>query len=417
MLTVHQERFDEHAFHARHAEMERLEAYRHPEGKRYAVCVGHAFDLVAIVLYMRERGGSVLLMHESTPLSSAVDAARKADCSCLVHGGWEDTLKLGGAAAHRPSILQYSSGTSRQPALIERGWEQVETEIEHYNRLFRREARLDPVLLVPVSHSYGLIAGTLASMARGEEPAIVPQRNPKAALQAIRSRARPLVYAVPFLFGILDAMASEEDRFHRMVISGSPPSDPLLERMKARADEVWQQYGCTEAGCISVARDPACASDVGHPLAHVEVTLAPEEPGEPSASQGEIVAAIGGIHIRTRDLGAMNPQDGRLHVLGRLDDLINVSGLKVIPSEVESVLLRMPGIKESLVLRTAHRVSGDAVRAMVVAEPAIEAGDVREWCIRHLPAYKVPSVIDMTDGIPRTPAGKISRTSIAEKER
>ncbi|MFC4102458.1 AMP-binding protein [Paenibacillus xanthanilyticus] len=417
MLTVNQDRFDEHAFRSRHAEMERTGAYRHPEGKRYAVCVGHAFDLIAIVLYMRERGGSVLLMHEATPFQLAVDTARKADCACLIHGRWEDALELAGAADHRPSILQYSSGTSREPALVERSWRQVETEIMHYNRLFREEGRVEPVILVPVSHSYGLIAGTLSSIARGEEPAVIQHRNPKAVLQEIRSRPRAMVYTVPFLFSVLDAMAKEEDRFHRMIVSGSPPSDPLLDRMKSRAGEAWQQYGCTEAGCISVARNPECASDVGHPLGHVEISIAWGEADGASPGQGEIVAAIGGCLVRTRDLGAVNPADGRLHVLGRLDDLLNVSGLKVIPSEVESVIMRMPGIMECLVLRTAHRVWGEAVRAMIVAATPIEARDVREWCIRHLPAYKVPSVIDMADEIPRTPAGKISRAYIAEMER
>ncbi|MFB9327859.1 AMP-binding protein [Paenibacillus aurantiacus] len=417
MLSVNHDRFDEHAFMVRYAEMEGVGAYRNPAGKRYAVCVIHAFDLIAIVLYLRERGGSVLLMHDATPFQSAVETARKADCACLIYGRWNEALELGGASDYEPSILQYSSGTSRAPTLIARSWGQVATEIEHYNHLFRQEGGIQPIILVPVSHSFGLIAGTLASMARGEEPAVIQHKNPKFALQAIRGRTRSLVYTVPFLFGILDAMAQEEDRFHRMVISGSPPSDPLMDRMKFRAGEVWQQYGCTEAGCISLAKNPAGASDVGHSLGHLKVAIVPNEAEHASQGHGEIVVSIGNDTIRTRDLGMRNPRDGRLHVLGRLDDMINVSGLKVIPSEVESVLMRMPGIKESLVLRTAHKVAGEAVRAMVVAASEVEEKEVRAWCMAYLPPHKVPSVIDMVEQIPRTPAGKISRTHIERMER
>ncbi|MEK0316173.1 AMP-binding protein [Cohnella sp. 56] len=417
MLAVNNDRFTGHDLKVRYAGLGRLEALRSPEGKRFAVCVRQAFDLIAIVLYIRQQGGSVLLLHASTPGGAAEAAARKADCACLIYGGWDNAIPLQGGANYEPSILQYSSGTSREPALIARSWRQVETEIEHYNRLFAGEASCEPVVLVPVSHSFGLICGTLASMARGEEPLVVQDQNPKYALQAIRSRPRSLVYAVPFLFSVMDAMARREDRFHRMVVSGSPPTDPLLARMKLRGDEVWQQYGCTEAGCLSVARQPAAATDVGRPLGHIALSIVPDETSPAAPGSGEIVAVIGEQTIRTRDLGFIRPQDGRLHVIGRLDELINVSGLKVVPSEVESVILRMPGVSEAVVLRTGHKVWGEAVRAIVVAEPSLGAKEIRAWCIRHLPAYKVPGVIDMAEEIPRTPAGKISRKYLQELER
>jgi 3,4-dihydroxybenzoate---[aryl-carrier protein] ligase len=163
-----------------------------------------------------------------------------------------------------------------------------------------------------------------------------------------------------------------------------------------------------------LSKQPVSSTDVGTPLSHLKVSIQ-EDLENHNYGHGEIVVTVGANVISTQDLGYFDPSTKRLQVLGRLDDLINVSGLKVIPSEIESIIMQMPGIKETIVLRTEHKVWGEAVKAVVVAESSIVEKDIRLWCINHLPTYKVPSVIEITTVIPRTPAGKISRRFIQEK--
>lgn len=139
--------------------------------------------------------------------------------------------------------------------------------------------------------------------------------------------------------------------------SGSPLSDELLLNTKLNTDEIWQQYGCTEAGCISVAKHPFSSTDVGFPLKHLRLSIRRDEQAYDD-SRGEVTVTDGKNAVATRDLGFMDPVSNRLNILGRLDDLINVSGLKVIPYEVESVIGRLPGVQESIVLKTRHRVWG-----------------------------------------------------------
>src|SRR5690606_34499340 len=160
----------------------------------------------------------------------------------------------------------------------------------------------------------------------------------------------------------------------------------------------------------SLAHRPASPADVGHPLRHCRVRLAPRPDGE--AGEGEIVVAKGGRDIPTGDLGRIDPSSGRLYVKGRIDDLINVSGYKVMPSEVEAVIAGMPGIVEAVVYKSAHPVQGEAVRAMAVAHPGVTAKEVRAWCMAHLPSYKVPGAVRIVGEIPRLPGGKISRKYI-----
>lgn len=418
MLIVDSQLFERPDFLRRWQDMQELQPFRQPDGKRYALCLKHAFDLISVLLYLKEKGGSVLLMHDSTPYETAVATASRADCTYLLYEKWDSAVPINATSVqYAPSLLQYSSGTTRAPALISRTWEEVEVETASYNELFRDDSPpLQPIILVPVSHSFGLVTGVLAALGRGGVPTVIQQKNPKFAIHAIAQKPDHVVYTVPYLFNILDSMSKDGGRYKRIVISGSPPTEQVLNRMKGQSEEVWQQYGCTEAGCISVAKQPVSPTDVGLPLGHHQLTI--DSPlNESGFLQGEVSTQIDSRRIQTGDLGYINPQNGRLHIQGRLDDLINVSGLKVIPIEVEAVIREMPGVEEALVLKTDHPVWGEAVRALAVVSPGVTDKDIRGWCIKHLPPYKVPGTVELVSEIPRTPAGKISRKYIQSQER
>lgn len=63
--------------------------------------------------------------------------------------------------------MQYSSGTTGEPKLIRRAWTEVDTEITAYNEALNCEVDEVPIVMAPVSHSYGLICGTLSAITRG----------------------------------------------------------------------------------------------------------------------------------------------------------------------------------------------------------------------------------------------------------
>ncbi|MGD9858002.1 MAG: acyl-CoA synthetase, partial [Planctomycetaceae bacterium] len=99
--------------------------------------------------------------------------------------------------------------------------------------------------------------------------------------------------------------------------------------------------------------------------------------------------------------------DGEIRLLGRVTEVINVSGMKVIPSEVEQVIAAVPGVVEVKVY-PGRRKSGDQfVQAALVLESGVPVQTIRTYCAEHLVYYKRPERMHILDALPRSPSGKI----------
>ncbi|MFF2480919.1 AMP-binding protein [Paenibacillus sp. NPDC058071] len=392
-------------------------ALRQPFGKLYALCHRQPLHLLLLVLYLKEQGSGVLLIPGDTPYETALTTARQAGADYLSFGELDSftSLSTGDRTAPEPGLYQYSSGTTGEPKRIRRPWEAIDREIAAYNDRIGGLGTGQPIILVPVSHSFGLIAGTLSAIARGTEPRIVQEQNPKYALRLLRENPSHLLYAVPFQLHLLHSLAKDELRLDQFISSGAPMTELLLSRLRPQSSRIWQQYGCSELGCIALGADPAVPSEVGRPLGHLSVACLPLEDESGGEPLQEIVAVQDGNTVRTRDVGFFDSK-GSLHVKGRADDLINVSGFKVLPSEVEAVIGRMNGISEVVVHRARHVLWGEAVQALVVASGEVHEKEIKSHCLRELPKYKVPSVIRLVDEIPKLPSGKISRKQLQELE-
>lgn len=343
-----------------------------------------------------------MLIHGETPRETASDMASRAGCFGLLYG--ESThfvfLDTPRRVDDQPSLLQYSSGTTGEPKLIQRPWEEIEREIAAYNESLQCEVDEIPIVLAPVSHSYGLICGTLSAIERGSKPIIVTNKNPKFALNVIRNTPKHIVYAVPLMLHIMGSFPQGTFQFHKVMTSGSPLPQSLFGKLKGITKYMMQQYGCSEAGCISICQNMHSHLDLGQPLGHLSIRTSDNE-----ESPEEIIATIGDKVIHTQDLGYRSERG--IHFIGRMDDVINVSGLKVFPIEVEETMLRLEGIQEAVVYRGIHPVMGEIVKAKVIAR--IEPVQIREWCIQHLPSYKVPNEIECVTEIPKNATGKVSR--------
>ena len=97
--------------------------------------------------------------------------------------------------------------------------------------------------------------------------------------------------------------------------------------------------------------------------------------------------------LHTGDIGAFDA-DGYLKILDRKKDMVNVSGFKVFPNEVEDVMAQHPGVLESAVIGVADPHTGQGVKLFVVKrDPALSEADLRKFARERLAAYKVPKVI------------------------
>jgi fatty-acyl-CoA synthase len=123
--------------------------------------------------------------------------------------------------------------------------------------------------------------------------------------------------------------------------------------------------------------------------------------------------------LRTGDLGRVD-EDGYFFMVDRLKRMINASGYKVWPTEVESLMYQHPAILEACVIGTPDAHRGETVKAVIVPRPEwrgrIDAQQVIEWCRENMAAYKCPRIVEFVDSLPKSGAGKIMWRELQERE-
>ncbi|MBP2316331.1 AMP-binding protein [Azospirillum soli] len=402
----HYSRVEVEALTAGHAGQARLSDR---PGARFAVCFASTIDWLALFFAIRAAGGSLLPLHPSTPVEAARRLAREASCHALYHNSLKPEEIAPRPATPAPGqLLQMSSGTTGAPKCIARSWTEIDREIESYVGSFTEPAGMTPVIACPTTHSYGLISGLLAGLRRGAEPVILDTTNPKFLLKALREIERPLLYASPVILHTLARLMPEGERIHAAMTSGTLLPEPWFERIRGKTVHLFQQYGCSEAGCIAVNPDMAASADLGRVLPHHRLTTGTRE------APAEIVLSVPGGEIRTRDLGYRR-DDGMLVFVSRLDDTINVAGLNVYPQEVEDVAMALPGVTDAVAFRRTDRFAGERVALLFSAAPEVTEPMLRDWCRKNLADHQQPGELIRADALPRMANGKISRRAVATR--
>ncbi len=140
---------------------------------------------------------------------------------------------------------------------------------------------------------------------------------------------------------------------------------------------------------------------------------------QPEATQSAFIALEGKRFFRTGDLGRMD-EDGYFFITDRLKRMINASGFKVWPAEVELLMFRHPAIAEACVIAARDNYRGETVKAVVVLRQEyrgkVSAEDIIAWCREHMAAYKVPRIVEFVDALPKSGSGKVMWRLLQEKE-
>ncbi len=130
----------------------------------------------------------------------------------------------------------------------------------------------------------------------------------------------------------------------------------------------------------------------------------------PQATQEAFVRIDGKAFLRTGDLGRID-EDGYYFMTDRLKRMINASGFKVWPAEVEALLYHHPAVQEACVIGAADPRRGETVKALVVRRdgPAgrLDADELVAWCHDRMAAYKVPRLVEFVPSLPRSGSGKV----------
>jgi fatty-acyl-CoA synthase len=140
---------------------------------------------------------------------------------------------------------------------------------------------------------------------------------------------------------------------------------------------------------------------------------------KPEANAECFVEVDGKRFFRTGDLGRVD-EDGYFFIVDRLKRMINASGFKVWPAEVEAVLYAHPAVQEAAIIGTKDPRRGETVKAVVVAKKGmrdtIDETSFIHWCQANMAAYKVPRRVQFVDSLPKTGSGKIMWRALQEHE-
>ena len=139
--------------------------------------------------------------------------------------------------------------------------------------------------------------------------------------------------------------------------------------------------------------------------------------GDPERYEQQYWSQIPGIYF-TGD-AARRDEDGYTWVLGRVDDVMNVSGHRLSTAELESALVKHETVAEAAVIGKPDELTGQAVVAFVTLKQGVDANDdlsetLRAWVSREIGKFARPQQIRFTDALPKTRSGKIMRRLLRE---
>jgi fatty-acyl-CoA synthase len=378
----------------------------------------------------------------------------------LMQGGqvqsWEQAMDAGGelpALQVGPSdlaILPYTSGTTGLP----KGCMHPHSSIMHNavaSGLWGNGSAENVVLVVvPMFHITGMVSLMHTSIRGGATLIVMPRWDRDLAGRLI-SRWRVTHWTnIPTM--VIDLMASPNfnsyDLSSLVYIGGGGAAMPqavaqrLLEQFGLRYVE---GYGLTETAAPSHSNPPDDPKQqcLGIPFMGTDArVIDPDtlqempvgEAGEiimhgpeifngywkrPEATEAAFVELDGKRFFRSGDLGRVDA-DGYFFLTDRLKRMINASGFKVWPAEVEALMYRHPAIQEACIISTPDSYRGESVKAVVVLRSThrdlVTEHDIIAWCRVNMAVYKVPRLVQFVDALPKSGAGKVMWRTLQEAE-
>jgi len=304
--------------------------------------------------------------------------------------------------------------------------------------------------VVPMFHITGMLYNVLAPVYGGTTVVLLPRWDRELAGRLISQYRITHWTCIPTM--IIDLFNSPNhhqfDLSSLVYLSGGGAAMPqaVAERLLKEYGLTFSEgYGLTETAAPSHGNPPERSKlqCLGMPIFGVDsrvidpdtLALLPQgEVGEivthgpmvfkgywkhPEATRAAFIELGGKRFFRTGDLGRVD-EDGYFFITDRLKRMINASGFKVWPSEVELLLYRHPAVAEACVISAKDAYRGETVKAIVVlraeARGVTSEQAIIDWAHEHMAAYKAPRVVEFVDTLPKSGSGKVMWRLLQERE-
>ena len=330
-----------------------------------------------------------------------------------------------------PAFIRFSSGTTGTSKGILLSHESIVERTDAADKALNITS--DDVVVWILSMSFHFVVTILLFLRRGATIVLCGGSFPESLLEGLTSQKGTFIYASPFHYQIItksDIFKPELLINIRMAVSTAMrlPDYVACDFYEKFGLELIEAYGIIEVGLpfINSSNNPEKRGSVGKILSDYEVKIVnPDKDGV-----GEVYIKGKGMFdayfspwlrrsdliskgwFKTGDLGRLD-SEGFLYIAGREKNVINFTGMKIFPYEVESVLNQYPDIKESLVYGTLHPQYGELPCAKIVLKDDIKTdfdiNEIRKYCYKHLAQYKVPKEFHFVSNLDKTASGKLKR--------
>ncbi|MBB1598876.1 long-chain fatty acid--CoA ligase [Variovorax sp. UMC13] len=368
---------------------------------------------------------------------------------------WQDALDAGHpvpehvVGANDMALLPYTSGTTGLPKGC----------VHHHSSLMHNavasqlwgsvSAEAVVLAVVPMFHITGVVSMMHTTIFSGGTLVIMPRWDREVAGRLISLRKITSWTNIPTM--VIDLMASPNfasfDLRSMVYIGGGGAAMP-----QAVAQRLFEQYGLHyhEGYGLTETAAPSHAQPADHPkqqclgipfMSSDSRVVDPDtfkelpvgESGEiitcgpevfqgywkrPDATAAAFIEFEGKRYFRTGDMGRVD-EDGYFFITDRLKRMINASGFKVWPAEVELLMFKHPAIQEACVIAMKDAYRGESVKAVVVLRATHKdttEQQIIDWCRENMAVYKIPRRVEFVDALPKSGAGKVMWRLLQEKE-
>jgi long-chain acyl-CoA synthetase len=335
------------------------------------------------------------------------------------------------------AVILYTSGTTGRPKSVLLSEQNILSNAEGCRIATGFNDQQVMLAILPLFHAYGLTVTILLPLVTGATVVIPERFIPRSVLQLIEKEKVSCLVAVPSQYRVLAKEPADFDASSLwLCIAGAErlPEHVAQDFQQRFGHPVVQGYGATEISPVVSLNLPETNrfGSVGKPLPGLRVTIRDDNGALLPATQvGEVCVEGPGVMLgyndpqatarkirngvlHTGDKGFFDA-DGYLHLVGRADDLVKVSGEKVYPAEIETALEEVPGVDEAAVIAIPDEKHGARLHAFVQLKPgtAMNDAELRTAVRGSLEPYKIPRSFAIIEALPRTPTGKTDKKALA----
>ncbi len=341
-----------------------------------------------------------------------------------------------------PASIVYTSGTTGFPKGATLSHGNIISNISAHNRCSGMNQHDRLLLYVPLFHCFGQNAIFNAGL--NVCATIILQRRfeLEVALESIDKYQVTMFFGVPTVFIRLLNQDTSKYNFSslRYYFSAAAPMPVEIARMwqEKYKKVIHEGYGLTEASpCASYNHNLKYKfGSIGMPIENVQMQVVDSDGNQVSPGElGEIIIkgpnvmlgywkrleetqeVIKNGWLHSGDIGRMD-EEGFFYIADRLKDMVNVSGFKVYPTEVENVIYQHHAVAEVAIYGVPDAIKGEIVKANIVckANSQISELEIIQFCNQRMAAYKIPQKIQFVNSLPKNPTGKVMKRFLRQQE-